>query len=119
MPLTVQKLQLRIAELGKATIKPGHPVSPLYVAPAIEPMESPLSIDEARQRRLDKGQLWGGEQSTSWLIARLHLPETKGEQSNVLQLHWETTPRDSSSPWDTEPKDALLLQLKATIFLDG
>ena len=119
MPLTVQKLQLRIAELGKAAIGPGLPVLPLFEVPAAKPMESPLDIDETRGHTLDIDQTWGGERSTNWLIAHLYLPKTKAEQSIVLQLRWETTPRNTSSPWDTGPKDTLLLQLEATVFLDG
>ncbi|MGH2498252.1 MAG: alpha-mannosidase [Ktedonobacteraceae bacterium] len=119
MPLTVQKLQLRIGDLGRIASGPQQPVSTITVAPAIEAMEPPLHSDEARGRRLDIGQIWGGEHCTSWLLAPLRLPEAQAEQSYVLHLRWETVPRDASSPWDTGPKDGLQLQLEATVFLDG
>ncbi len=119
MPLTVQKLQLRIAELGQAAIGPGIAISPVFVAPASGPMTLVTKVDDALWRKLDVGQIWGAEYATSWLTARLHIPETQAGQSEVLQLHWETKPRNALSPWDTGLKDALLLQLEATVFLDG
>lgn len=119
MPLTVQKLQLRIADLGKAASGSVQPVTSISVAPAIEAMESPFHIDKARGRRLETGQLWGGEYCTNWLLATLRLPETQAEQSHILHLYWATVPGDASSPWDTGPKDGLQLQLEATVFLDG
>src|SRR5713226_7781027 len=119
MPLTVQKLGLRIADLGRTAIGPGQPIAPISVVPANKAMESPLQVNESRGRRLDIGQPWGSEHCTSWLIARLHLPETEAEQSTMLQLRWETVPRDPFSIWDTGPKDGLQLQLEATVFLDG
>lgn len=119
MPLTVQKLQLRIADLGRIASGPAQPVSSIAIVPAGETMESPFHIDKAQGRRLDVGQIWGGEHCTNWLLTPLRLPEVQAEQSYVLHLYWETIPRDASSPWDTGPKDGLQLQLEATVFLDG
>lgn len=119
MPLTVQKLQLRIAELGKAAIGSGVAVSPLFVAPAAGPMAPLETIDESLWGELAPGQTWGAAYSTCWLKAILQMPATESGHSKILRLHWETTPRNAFSPWDTGPRDALLLQLEATAFLDG
>ena len=119
MSLTVQKLQLRVAELGKAAVGAGISISPILIATASAPLSPPPESDSLLWRRLAPGQMWGGEYSTTWLAANLQVPETSAAQSVVLQLRWETKPRDTLSPWDTGPKDALLLQLEATVFLDG
>lgn len=118
MPLTVQKLQLRIAELGRVAFGPGIAVSPIFVSPASEPMAPPPAIDSELWRQLEVGQTWGNEYGTSWLRASPQLLQLEGGQW-VLHLHWNTRHRNALSPWDTGPNDALLLQLEATVLLDG
>ena len=119
MSLTVQKLQLRVPELGKAAVGRGISISPILMAAAFAPLSPLPEIGGSLWRRLDLGQPWGGEYSTTWLTASLQVPEARANQSKVLRLRWETMPRDALSPWDTGPRDALLLQLEATLFLDG
>src|SRR5947209_2833109 len=108
MPLTVQKLQLRIAELGRSAESPGIPLGPLYVAPAEGPMTPPPSADDVLWERLDIGQLWGIPHGTSWLRTTIPIMESAADQCVVLQF-----------PWDMEPEDSLLRQVEATVFLDG
>src|SRR5947209_941117 len=107
MPLTAQKLRLRIAELGRAAIAQGTSIAPIFVTPASGPMAPPPAEDEC-WKELEQGQLWGEAHSTSWLKTRLQAPAQVVGQCAVLLLHW-----------DTGQKDNLFRLLEATAFLDG
>ena len=110
MPLTIQKLQRRIAEMGHAAEGPRVFISPVLVAVASGPMTPPPAASDALWKKVEVGQSWGVEHGTSWLMAHLQVPETMVGQPVVLQLHWE-----EHSRWG----DPLLRLLEATIFLDG
>lgn len=104
MSLTTQKLQLRIAELGKAAEGQETPLSPVHVAPAAGPMTGPPPADDAQWKRIEQRQMWGTTHSTTWLSAQI--PAIT--KPTVLRLHWNIGADDS-----------LLLQVEATVFLDG
>lgn len=109
MPFTIQKLQRRIADMGRAAEGSRVFLSPVLVAPATGPMSPPPSASDALWQRVEVGQIWGRQHSTSWLMTHLQVPEEMAGQSVVLQLHWDAKTRN----------DALLLTLEATLFLDG
>ncbi|GAC1614979.1 MAG: alpha-mannosidase [Ktedonobacteraceae bacterium] len=107
MSLTTQKLQYRIAELGKAAEGQEIAITPVYVALAQGPMTPPPTVpftDTTQWRLLEKGQQWGKTHSTSWLTAQL--PAT-------------TVPTTVHLDWNTSNDDSLLLLVEATVFLDG
>jgi alpha-mannosidase len=108
MPLTVQKLQVRLAEM--ALVAEDLPVflSPVFVAPASGPMTPPPRRSDPQWSPVEAGQLWGLTHGTSWLAAELRVPEEMVKQPVVLQLHW-----------DIPLEDNLLRVLEATAFLDG
>lgn len=108
MPLTIQKLQLRLHELRQAAEEPGVPLSPIFVTPADGPMTPPPAIDNARWQKLETGHMWGQTHGTCWLQATI-VPHIYGQDTiPVLQLLWNQGPNDS-----------LLRNLEATVFLDG
>jgi alpha-mannosidase len=108
MPFTVQKLQLRLRELRKASEVRMHALAPLACIPADGPMSLPPDPDDARWQPLEIGQTWGLTHSTCWLQAELAPLRYVEDQTPVLQLHW-----------DQEGDDSLLRRLEATVFLDG
>ena len=108
MPLTTQKLQLRLRELRQAAEEPGYPVTPVLSVPADSPTALPPAPDDHRWQRLETNQTWGFTHSTGWLQATLAPHNYVPDQVPVLQLLWNQGSEDS-----------LLRQLEATIFLDG
>ena len=108
MPLTIQKLQLRLRELRQAAEGSDVPVAPVFVAPASGPMTPPPSADDASWQKLEEGQTWGYTHNTCWLQATLPPHTYVPGCTPVLQLRWN---RGSD--------DSLLRQLEATAFLDG
>lgn len=108
MPLTIQKLQLRLRELRHAAEEAGVLVTPLFVAPADGSMTPPPASDDARWQKLETGQMWGLTHNTCWLQATLAPYTYEPDKTPVLQLHW-----------DQGPHDSLLRNLEATVFLDG
>jgi alpha-mannosidase len=108
MPFTVQKLQTRFAELAQAAESLDVTIAPVFVAPAAGSMTPPPAAESSAWQRLERGQLYGVEHGTVWLRADLRIPEEMRGQQVVMQLYWNTKPQD----WG-------LLQLEATVFLDG
>lgn len=108
MPLTVQKLQLRLRELRRAAEVRLHAVAPIACIPADGPMSLPPAADDARWQDLEIGQTWGLTHGTCWLRAELAPLRYVQDQTPVLQLHW-----------DQGGDDSLLRRLEATVFLDG
>ncbi len=108
MPLTVQKLQLRLRELRQAAEVCMNPVTPLASIPADGPMSLPPAPDDDRWQNLEIGQTWGFLHGTCWLQAELAPHRYVQDQTPVLQLHWNQGSEDS-----------LLRHLEATVFLDG
>lgn len=108
MPLTVQKLQLRLRELRQATEVCMNPVAPLASVPADRPMSLPPAPDDRRWQNLENGQTWGLPHGTCWLQAELTPHRYIQDQAPVLQLLW-----------DQGGDDSLLRRLEATVFLDG
>src|SRR5258708_10045469 len=107
MPLTMQKLQLRLRELRQAMEDPGQALAPVLSAPADGPMTSPPQADDARWQGLENGQTWGLPYGTCWLQATLPAYHFPAGQTPVLQLLW-----------DRGTEDSLLRRLEATVFLD-
>src|SRR5258707_5621048 len=107
MPLTTQKLQLRLRELRQAVEEPGMPIAPLATTPADVPIALPQAPDDAHWRGLEVGQTWGLTHNTCWLQATLSTHTYTPEQTPVLQLLWEQ-----------RENDGLLRLLEATAFLD-
>ena len=105
--LTIQKLQNSLEALHLETAGPPNVLSPVSGMPAAGPMAIPLPSD-AHWQPVEIGQNWGPAHGTSWLKAPLQAPAMLQGQPVVLQLHW-----------DTSGDDPLLLQLEATVFLDG
>ena len=108
MPLTVEKLRRRIAELGKAAEGPRTPLSPIFVAPAAGPMTPPPALLDPLWQQVEVGQTWGRVHNTSWLRTTLQTSDPLSTHAQILQLQWNTVGNDD-----------LLLQLEATVFLDG
>jgi len=108
MPLTVQKLQVRLRELRQAAEVRMNSVAPLTGVSADGPMSLPPEPDDARWQPLEIGQIWGLTHGTCWLQAELAPHHYVGDQTPVLQL-----------PWDQGGDDSLLRRLEATVFLDG
>ncbi|QBD80373.1 alpha-mannosidase [Ktedonosporobacter rubrisoli] len=108
MLLTVEKLQMRIANLGDAAEGPAQPLEPVFIAPAAEPLSPPPAMESAEWHKLEVGQQWGREHATSWLMTSLELPEALRGKAVVLQLHW-----------DTRSDDFAFHGLEATVLLDG
>lgn len=108
MPLTIQKLQLRLRELRQAAEETGVPITPIFVAFAEGPMTLPPAIDDTSWQKLEIGQSWGRTHSTCWLQATLTPHAYESDKTPVLQLRW-----------DQRPNDSLLRNLEATVFLDG
>ena len=82
-------------------------LAPVYSVAAAGPMAIPSSTD-TQWHLVEVGQVWGLKHETSWLMTSLQAPASMQGLPLVLQLHWNT-------PGD----DSLLLQLEATVFLDG
>jgi alpha-mannosidase len=108
MPLTVQKLQLRLRELRKAAEVCMHSIAPIACLPADGPMNPLPAPDDARWQHLEIGQTWGLIHGTCWLRAELAPLSYVQDQTHVLQLLW-----------DQGGDDSLLRRLEATVFLDG
>lgn len=108
MPLTIQKLQMRLRELLQAAEEPGNPITPIVYVASDAPMSLPPVADDPRWQRLEVGQIWGLTHSTCWLRATLAPHTYLPNQTPVLQLLW-----------DQGPEDSLLRHLEATVFLDG
>ena len=108
MPLTVQKLQQRVVELGENVEDASVPLVQVYVTQAAGAMAPPPERSDASWQAVEVGQMWGMEHRTSWLLATLQLSDAMKGQATVLQLHW-----------DARDDDALLLRVEATVFLDG
>lgn len=108
MPLTVQKLQLRLRELRQAAQVHAHSISPLLCMPADSPMSPPPPPDDAGWQQLEIDQTWGLTHGTCWLQAELAPYRYLQDQTPVLQLLW-----------DRKEEDSLLRRLEATVFLDG
>jgi alpha-mannosidase len=104
---TVQKLRHSLEALRKTAAGPAHMLAPVYSVAAAGPMTIP-SPTETRWQPVEVGLLWGLEHGTSWLMTSLQVPASLQGLPLVLQLHW-----------DTSGDDPLLLQLEATVFLDG
>jgi alpha-mannosidase len=107
MPLTTQKLRLRLRELRQATERPGQPLAPIFCIAAEGPMLLPPPADDTRWQSLETGQTWGLKHDTCWLEATLPPCKPVPGQTPVLQLLW-----------DQEPEDNLFRKLEATVFLD-
>ncbi len=107
MPLTTQKLHLRLRELRQAAEEPGTLLTPLTHIPADGPMARPPATDDPHWQLLEIGQTWGLTHSTSWLQTTLAPSISTPDQIPVLQLLWEQ-----------DAPDSLLHRLEATAFLD-
>ncbi len=107
MVFTVQKLRNSLEALRNTTAGPSHMLAPIYSVAAAGPMAIPSSTDTQWQP-VEVGQAWGLKHGTSWLMTSLQAPVSMQGLPLVLQLHWNTSGDDS-----------LLLQLEATVFLDG
>ena len=107
MVFTVQKLRNSLEALRKTTAGSAHMLAPVYSVAAADPMAIPSSTDTQWQP-VEVGQIWGLKHETSWLMTSLQAPASLQGLPLVLQLHWNTSGDDS-----------LLLQLEATVFLDG
>lgn len=107
MPLTLQKLQLRLRELRLAAEEPGTLITPQASTPATSPMALPPAADDTCWQTLEIGQTWGFLHNTCWLQAFLPSHTYIAHQTPILQLLWEQ-----------EPVDTLLRRLEATVFLD-
>jgi alpha-mannosidase len=105
--LTVQKLRNSLETLNLEIAGPPYVLSPVSGIPAPGPMAIP-SLSDTHWQPVEVGQDWGPAHGTSWLKAPLQAPEPLQGLPLVLQLHW-----------DTSGDDPLLLQLEATVFLDG
>src|SRR5579875_1118975 len=108
MPLTVQKLRARLAEMALAAEDVPIFLSPVFVTSASGPMAPPPLSGDRLWAPVEAGQLWGVTHGTNWLATTLQVPEEMVEPPVVLQLHW-----------DVPPEDSLLRRLEATVFLDG
>ncbi|HET9918733.1 MAG TPA: alpha-mannosidase [Ktedonobacteraceae bacterium] len=108
MPLTAQKLQVRIAELGMTLATAPTFLTSVFVAPAIGPMTPPPARDDEGWLPVEAGQLWGLTHGTSWLATTLSVPKQAAGQLAVLRLLW-----------DMPTEDSLLRLLEATAYLDG
>lgn len=108
MPLTIQKLQLRLRELRRAAEEPGVAVPPVFVTPADGPMSPPPPSDDACWQGLEIGSTWGLTHGTCWLQTTLEPHVYTLDETPVLQLSW-----------DQGSDDSLLRVLEATVFLDG
>ncbi|HLI07295.1 MAG TPA: alpha-mannosidase [Ktedonobacteraceae bacterium] len=108
MPLTVQKLRARLAEMALAAEDVPIFLSPVFVTSASGPMAPPPLSGDRLWAPVEAGQLWGVTHGTNWLATTLQVPEEMVEPPVVLQLHW-----------DVPPEDSLLRVLEATAFLDG
>lgn len=106
MPLTVQKLQHRVVELGKAAEGQAIFVSPVYVVTG--PMTAPSASMQTGAQQVEVGQIWGMTHGTSWLMTTLQIAQELLGQPIVLRLLWNTA-----------GNDPLFLQVEATVFLDG
>src|SRR5512135_3319037 len=115
MPLTIQKLQRRVAELEAAALGTDTVIAPVYVAPATGPMTSPPDASDDAWQRIEIGQMWGMIHSTQWLKAALRVPPEMIGQSVLFQLYWGPGEFDFRR-WVRDP---LLVVIEATIFLDG
>jgi alpha-mannosidase len=115
MPLTVEKLQRRVADLELAAQGTHNSLTPIQSVPAAGPMVLPPAAADAGWQDVEVGQMWGSVHSTSWLRASLRVPEELVEQDVVLQLHWGPDGFDFRQ-WIRDP---LLVRLEATVFLDG
>ncbi len=104
---TVQKLRNSIEALSATTEGPAHMLSPVYGIAATGPMAIP-SLTDIHWQPVEVGLVWGLKHGTSWLKTSLQAPASMQGLPLVLQLHW-----------DTSGNDPLLLQLEATVFLDG
>lgn len=107
MVFTVQKLRNSLEALRKTTAGSAHMLAPVYSVAAAGPMAIPSSTDTQWQP-VEVGQIWGLKHETSWLMTSLQAPASLQGLPLVLQLHWNISGDDS-----------LLLQLEATVFLDG
>jgi alpha-mannosidase len=108
MPLTVQKLRVRLAEMSRFVEGAPVALSPIFVAPASGPMTPAPARADRLWTPLEVGQLWGLTHGTVWLAATVQVPQQMVGQPIVLQLLW-----------DVLPDDSLLRRLEATVFLDG
>ncbi len=104
---TVQKLRNSLEALSATTEGPAHMLSPVYGIAATGPMAIP-SLTDTQWQPVEVGLAWGLKHGTSWLKTPLQVPVSMQGLPLVLQLHW-----------DTSGDDPLLLQLEATVFLDG
>src|SRR5256714_2814512 len=104
---TVQKLRNSIEALSATTEGPAHMLSPVYGIAATGPTAIP-SLTDTHWQPVEVGLVWGLKHGTSWLKTSLQAPASMQGLPLVLQLHW-----------DTSGNDPLLLQLEATVFLDG
>src|SRR5205807_1086044 len=104
---TVQKLRNSIEALSATTEGPAHMLSPVYAIAATGPMAIP-SLTDTHWQPVEVGLVWGLKHGTSWLKTSLQAPASMQGLPLVLQLLW-----------DTSGNDPLLLQLEATVFLDG
>jgi len=104
---TVQKLRNSLEALSATTEGPAHMLSPVYGIAATGPMAIP-SLTDTHWQPVEVGLVWGLKHGTSWLKTSLQAPASMQGLPLVLQLLW-----------DTSGNDPLLLQLEATVFLNG
>jgi alpha-mannosidase len=108
MPLTIQKLKLRLQEFQQATQDAGKPLAPIFSTAAEGPMTLPPLADDPNWQSLQIGDSWGLKHGTCWLQTTLPPHTYVPGQTPVLQLRW-----------DQGFEDRLLKRLEATVFLDG
>jgi alpha-mannosidase len=106
MVFTAKKLRRSIEALSRGIEGPAYTLAPVYKSIATGPMTMPAA--NAEWQEVQVGQIWGLQHGTSWLMTKLSIPETLQNNPLVLRLHW-----------DTSTSDSLLLNLEATVFLDG
>src|SRR5690242_1368887 len=94
MPLTVQKLQQRIVELGENVEDAGVLLTPVYITQAAGAMTPPPAPGDSSWQELRIGQMWGVEHGTSWLLTTLQVPDAMKGQATVLRLHWDVRDED-------------------------
>lgn len=104
---TAQKLRNSLEALSETIEGPAHMLSPVYSVAAAGPLAIP-SLTDTPWQPVEVGLVWGLKHGTSWLMAPLQASASMQGLPLVLQLHW-----------DTSGNDPLLLQLEATVFLDG
>jgi len=108
VPLTIEKLQQRVALLRRAAWRTVIPLDGTYYLPTNpSPVSRPGNVRDASWQPLARGELWGTPSPSVWLRQALTIPPELHDATLALHLRW----REDANQWAADV-------IEAQIFLD-